>query len=150
MNLNDFTARVQKVLQENNLRMTRARLAVLKAMGKHFARFLTSEEIFRQIQRSQKHSCDSVSVYRILNTFHQLNIVLKSDFHGEASRFRLNPDVSEKSSHQHFFRCLECDDISPLKGCFVMGKIREMEAQGYKHISHHLEINGTCPSCATA
>lgn len=150
MNLNTFLLSMQKILQKNHLRMTRPRLAVIKVLEQNRHRFLSSEEIFLQIQQYGAHNCDQTSVYRILNAFKQLNIVSKTDFHGEASRFRLNPEVPQSSppAHQHFFRCLRCENISPLKDCLVTRQIRQMESEGYKDIGHHLELNGTCPSCA--
>ena len=151
MTINPLVDSIQRVLQENRLRMTQPRIAVIQALEANADRFLSPEEIFNQIRQSRSYRCDRVSVYRILRTFTQLNIVSKSDFHGEASRFRLSPNISPKPSHhhEHFFRCLACNDISPIEGCFVMGHIRKMESKGYRHITHHLEMSGTCPSCTT-
>ena len=149
MKLSNLTKSLQKILKRNHLRVTQPRLAIIKVLEKNQDRFLTSEELFHLVQQSDGPHCDKVSVYRILNTFKKLNIVTKSDFCGEASKFRLSPNLFSKgSSHQHFFRCLHCNDIKELEECLVEQQIRHMETQGYKNIGHHLEMSGICPSCA--
>ena len=139
---------IKSMLKEKGYRITRARLAVLNVLDKKRDRFVSAEEIFRHIQKSHSPSCDPASVYRALGTFTKLNIVAKSDFHGKASKFRLNRDVPQKAEHTHFFQCQKCHHITPLETCLIAPQIRKLQSQGYRDLNHHLEINGVCPPCA--
>ena len=139
---------ISNFLKKEGLRMTRPRLAVIKVLEKNGDRFASAEEIFYNIHRTGTLSCDQASVYRILNTFARLNIVIKSNFHGKASKFQLNQKISEKTDHRHFFRCQKCESITPLSFCMLAGQISKMESLGYKNLHHHVEISGTCPPCA--
>tara|TARA_B100000927_G_scaffold279195_1_gene262591 strand:+ start:326 stop:763 length:438 start_codon:yes stop_codon:yes gene_type:complete len=138
---------IKEILKKNNLRITQSRLAVSSILLEAGGRPLTPEEIFSKIQVSSKYNCDQVSVYRVLATFDELKLVMKSSFYGEASRYVL---CESKKDHQHYFKCYSCNLIEPLKGCVVTRKEKELEEVGYKNLRHHLEIVGLCPSCASS
>ncbi len=143
MNLNQVT----KLLKSEGLRVTRPRLSVAATMLSVADEFLSPEEIHKKITTSRKDSCDLVSVYRVLTKFEELGLVTKSSFHGEANRFKLSKNL-KKDSHRHYFKCLECQFIEPIRDCLVVKKEKELMESGYKNLSHHLEITGVCPKCA--
>ena len=139
---------VRNILQSHALRITQSRLAVASILIKNNT-LLTPEEIYKQIQRSKKLSCDQVSVYRTLAIFEQLGLVKKSTFQGEPSRYML--DIIKRKNthhHEHFFKCNGCNIIKPLKGCLISKQEKKLEEDGYRDLTHHLEITGLCPSCA--
>ena len=143
--INDLNS-IKEILKNNNLRITQSRLAVSSILLKANGRPLTSEEIYAKIKASSKFNCDQVSVYRVLSTFDELKLIMKSSFYGEASRYVLSDYEDE---HQHYFKCDSCNLIEPLNGCLVAKKEKELEKFGYKNLRHHLEIVGICPSCAS-
>ncbi|MDC0253814.1 transcriptional repressor [Bacteriovoracales bacterium] len=139
---------VRNILQSHALRITQSRLAVATVLIKNNT-LLTTEEIYKQIQRSKKLSCDQASVYRTLATFEELGLVKKSIFQGEPSRYML--DIIKRKNvhhHEHFFKCNGCNIIKPLKGCLISKQEKKLEENGYRNLNHHLEIKGLCPSCA--
>ena len=142
-NLQELT----EILKKNKLRVTQSRLAVSAILLKAKGTPLTPEEIFKSIKKAKNLKCDQVSVYRALGCFEELSLVTKSTFYGEASRYTLcEPAKSDK--HEHYFKCDVCNLIEPFSGCLVGKKEKELQHKGYKNLRHHLEINGTCPTCA--
>lgn len=135
------------LLKQNKLRATQPRILVLNVLIDNHHQFLSPEEILDIINSRSKKSCDRASVYRILNNFYQLKIISKSEFHGEATKYRLSNN-EKKDEHIHYFKCIECENIEPLKGCIVAKKEKELLSQGYTQLSHHLEIKGICPNCS--
>ena len=138
-----------QVLKNNKLRITQSRISVATILIKTIRIPLTPEEIFQKIDASKTFHCDQVSVYRILSTLEDLNLVTKSKFQGEASRYMVNlSHGKDEHHHEHFFKCYSCNLIEPFKGCLVSKKEKELENAGYANLKHHLEITGLCPSCA--
>lgn len=142
--------KIVETLKKESLRVTKSRLSVAEVLIKHSNEFLTSEGVFNIISKKKNHSCDQVSVYRILTTFEELNIVVKSQFHNEAARYSLNKNLGVKHSHshEHYFKCNSCNKVEPFSDCFISKKEKELVAKGYSNLSHHIEINGLCPNCS--
>ena len=140
---------IKNILKLNNCRITKSRLAVATILIKNSDTLLSSDDIFYKIKSSKKFNCDHVSVYRILSTFEKLGLVKKNIFQGDAARYALN-DLKgpQKYSHEHFFKCIQCNVIESFADCLVSKKEKELEKNGYKNLNHHLEITGLCPSCA--
>lgn len=133
-------------IKQASLRVTKSRLAVAKILLEHPSQFLTPEEIFQIIQKKSDSSCDQVSVYRILARFEELGIVKKSEFQKEAARYMLHEPTEHH--HEHYFKCTECLTIEPFTDCLISKKEKELHANGYRNLHHHLEITGLCPTCA--
>lgn len=139
---------VHKYLKKHGLRITTPRTSVALTLIERQGDFLSPEEIHHSIQSNGEFSCDLVSVYRVLKKYEEIGLVFKSSFRGEANRYAFAPESGEKS-HKHFFKCVECNLIEPLKGCIVAKKEKELNSLGYQNLTHHLEISGLCPKCAT-
>lgn len=142
---------LEKILTEiksNSLRVTKARTAVAEILLRNDSTYLSAEDIFQKIMKKKGIKCDQVSVYRVLTTFEEIGIVKKSDFHNQASRYILNKSEAKASKHEHYFKCIKCLKIEPFSDCFISKKEKELEANGYRNLHHHLEITGLCPTCA--
>ncbi len=139
---------ITQELKKNSLRITQARLAVAKVLLRNSNLFFTSEEIFQKVLKSKKVSCDQVSVYRILSKFEELGLVKKSEFNNEATRYTINEAFGHGHKHEHFFKCVQCYTIESFSDCFISKKEKELESNGYRKLTHHLEITGLCPTCA--
>ncbi len=146
-----FTVKkIKEILKENSLRVTVSRVAVAEVLVKSKDSYLTSEEIHLKISKKKDVSCDLVSVYRVLAKYEELGIVKKSEFYNDATRYALESTEGHSAHHhEHFFKCTECLTIEPFSDCFVSKKEKELESNGYQNLTHHLEISGLCPSCAS-
>ena len=137
---------VKSTLKDNNLRITAARVAVANVLLENSKQFMSSHDIYDYMSERDQE-CDQVSVYRTLNQFEKIGLVKKSQFQGEAACFQIDLDNNHKSHHQHFFKCVKCSIVEPIKGCFVRQSEKDLLDKGYKSLHHHLEIVGVCPSC---
>ncbi len=105
---------------------------------------ISAEEIYRLISVKLDKPINLSTVYRILETFEQKGLVLKSqiNLNGKAL-YEIN-----HMEHRHHLICIKCNKISPIKGCPLGDYEIELEKQtGYKILEHNLEIKGLCPSC---
>ena len=143
---------IKEILKLNKMRITQSRLAVIDVLLTYENEYLNVDEIHQVISESKNASCDRVSVYRILYAFEELGILVKSHFQGDAVRYSLGDLVKNRAvtqKHEHFFKCIKCNLIEPFQDCFISKKERELVGKGYKNLTHHLEIKGLCPGCAT-
>lgn len=145
---------IKEKLKENKMRVTHSRLAVAEILANHKELFLSAEEVHKKIENSKLSDCDRVSVYRILNSFDELNLLAKSSFQGEAIKYKFQLDCCHDSAdhqhdhHHHFFKCDACETVEPFSDCFLSKVEKELLQKGYSRLSHHLEITGLCPSCS--
>ncbi len=137
---------VIKALKENSLRLTRSRLAVVDVLIENSENYLTVEEIYQRVLKKHVH-CDQTSIYRALTKFDEIGIVKKGEFHKDAARYSINYK-DQKKKHEHYFKCINCLTIEAFSDCFISKKEKELEANGYRELTHHLEISGLCPNCA--
>lgn len=142
------TNSITDILKKKSLRVTQSRLVVADVLLQNKDNFLTPDDIFQSILGQEKMSCDQASVYRTLATFEEIGIVQKSDFHKDASRYKINESFGEKKHHRHFFKCISCLTVEPFSDCFIHKKEKEMQDKGYRNLKHHLEITGLCPNCS--
>ena len=143
-------SKIEERLKSHSLRVTQSRLAVATILIQKNS-LLTPEEIHKSIQDSKDLNCDQASVYRTLSTFEEIGLVEKTLFQGEPVRYKIkdSQDKCDDHHHVHYFKCKSCQIIIPLKGCIVDKQVRELEEEGYQGLSHHLEITGLCPKCAS-
>ena len=137
---------IKSLLKENQLRITQTRLDVAKVLLDNLGSPMSPEEIFNQIT-SSSIPCDQVSVYRILGTFEDIGLVIKSKFQGEASRYMVDECGKTHKHHHHFFKCVSCNTVEPFDGCFIGKKEKDLASKGYTSLQHHIEITGICPGC---
>jgi Fur family transcriptional regulator, zinc uptake regulator len=118
----------------NGLRKTPARLSILEAYQQSDTPLGVSDLM--------KHFSDIpvATLYRVVDAFLDQNLItLSDDFHPKENRYVL------KDGHSHHvIRCIHCHKTIQLKQCPVH---LEDNMEGFKVISHRLEIEGLCTSC---
>jgi Fur family ferric uptake transcriptional regulator len=134
----------KNLLRDNSLRVTKSRVAVAEVLMHDDGQYLSPEEIHQKVDVP----CDLVSIYRILTAYEEIGLVKKSEFHNQAARYSLIKTPGKKPHHEHYFKCVSCDTIEPIKGCFIAKTEKQLMESGYRNLSHHLEITGTCPTCS--
>jgi len=138
---------ISNLLKKESLRITKSRQMVAEILILNKDKYLSSDDIHQKILLSKNISCDQASVYRTLASFEKIGIIKKSSFYNDASRYKLDESFGEKASHEHYFKCNKCSSIEAFSDCFISKKEKELEKNGYRNLSHHLEITGFCPSC---
>tara|TARA_Y100000588_G_C13927065_1_gene784036 strand:- start:297 stop:749 length:453 start_codon:yes stop_codon:yes gene_type:complete len=132
----------RELLKKYSIKYSKQRDSILTVL-KNYRKPLTSEQIFDECRREVQNLSLS-TVYRILNTFVDEGLALKTNLDREnRALFEL-----ERHEHRHHLLCLGCSKIVQISSCPL--KQYELEIQdelGYHITSHKLEIYGYCPEC---
>jgi len=129
-------------LRKNGNKITPQRQEIVQAL-RDGACPLSAEDIHRKIAaRYPNMSLDTV--YRNLNLFKELDVVMECNFRDGKSRYELNS--GEK--HHHHLICLKCGtsetvDFCPLK---YLDQTK-IEAKDFKIKEHRFELFGYCSAC---
>lgn len=131
---------MKNILKDNNLKITKGRLEVLRLLDKSSTP-LSVEEIYNQISRQ---SCKSLTTaYRIVNQLEDANIIRKALQKDNISFYEMS-----LPSHKHYIICSICGRVTPIDHCPIEPLEQEVEkTTGYKITGHIIELNGICPEC---
>ena len=129
-----------EILKDNNLKITKGRIALLELL-KNSEVPMNTEEIF---DLTDKESIPSfTSLYRMLNELSDKGIIRKNLYSNGLFYYEL-----AQTDHKHYIVCSKCGKVSPIKECPISDfeKIAEDET-GYKVVGHIVELRGICPEC---
>lgn len=130
------------------LKLTKPRLAVLDILSSRSTDFISADNIHQTIL-DKGQGVDLTSIYRTLTSLEEISVVEKSDFFGEASRYRLVTHHDDHDHHHHYFKCNECGMVEVLCGdCNIHHYETGLGKRGFTNLNHRLEFNGLCPSCS--
>ena len=130
-----------KLLKDNDLKITKNRLAILKELDKREVP-TTAEDIFIAISTSKTEKYSLSSVYRALNQFCEKSIAKKSAEIDGTTYYQLN------KGHTHSLICEKCKKIIPINHCPIHPLIEDIKAKTeFLVTGHHLEIRGICKKC---
>ncbi|MBP2025023.1 Fur family transcriptional regulator [Peptoniphilus stercorisuis] len=132
---------MKEILKDNNLKVTKGRLEVLRLLDKSSTP-LSVEEIYKNISRE---SCRSLTTaYRIVNQLEDAHIIRKALSQNSISYYELSIN-----SHKHYIVCSICGKITPIDHCPIepLENLVEKET-GYKITGHIIELSGVCPDCS--
>lgn len=133
-------AQDREILVKAGLRVTRARLDLLRVLREQHGPF-TLDELHRRVRESR---CDAATVYRVLTAFEDAELVHRCEFGDGVSRFELRHD----GHHHHHVICKSCGKVKSLDYCVVEGIEQLLHREGFRDISHSLEFFATCERCA--
>jgi Fur family ferric uptake transcriptional regulator len=127
----------KKLLEKAGLKSTSARLLLLE--------ILRSAKLPKTAaQLLDEVGFDRATLFRNLKALEEAGVLSVSDFGRGASYYRLL--TSEK--HQHHILCVSCERMEPLDFCVISPMVEKANRQGFRVLSHHLELTGLCPKCA--
>lgn len=129
------------ILKENNLKITKNRIAILNELDK-MKNPTTAEEVFNSISKTSIEKYSLSSVYRALNHFCEKGIVKKTAEIDGTTYFQLD------TVHSHSLICEKCKKIVPILHCPITPIIKNIENKtDFLVTGHHLEIKGICSNC---
>ncbi|QGP93906.1 Transcriptional regulator PerR [Neomoorella glycerini] len=126
--------------QESERRLTPQRQAVLKAFLELSQEHPTAEAIY---QAARRH-CPTVgmaTVYRSLELFVQMGIIVKAPTLNGTARYEMN-----KTPHNHFV-CLKCGRTYEFHRQQEPVIDRKIKKEGFEVISASMIFFGYCPTC---
>lgn len=131
-----------KLLQDEGLKITKIRIAILELLIAGKAPY-TAQEVYQKLKENNPlKSIDLASIYRNLDRFVKRGLVSHCQLSDATLRFELN-----KEEHHHHIVCISCRRVDPLLTCPLEVSFSDNIAKGYRNLSHKLELYGTCPSC---
>lgn len=121
---------VEDILKNNNLKVTKQRIDVLKSIIK-----LEDDATITNIINNC--NIDKSTIYRILNTLVKHNIIIKDINYNNDDYYML------KSNHKHYIKCIKCNKMQLLDEC----PFDSIKVSDYEIINHSLKIEGICKEC---
>ena len=127
-------------LLQSRYRLTKQRMAVLKAMGD--GAHLSAETILDRV-RSQLPGVSLGTIYRTLDILRELGLVQMFSFAGQAARYEAALD-----KHHHLL-CTQCNSLVNVQADGLEEIARHVaEEMGYKDPECTFTIAGRCRRCA--
>ena len=127
-------------LRNTSLKVTTARLAVLKILEKSdkplSALSLTSS------LRQKGGKADPATIFRMMNTFVRQGLVKQISFQDKKARY----EIATRKDHHHFV-CEKCGIVEDISDCSIDVVTHKIEKKGLLIKSHSLEFFGLCTQC---
>ncbi len=129
-------------LKNDGLKNTKHRNSILNIIEKS-PQPLTADNIYMALINAGE-AINLSSVYRILSTFAEKRMIIKSSVIGENKAvFELN-----YYEHKHHFVCTKCKKIISISGCPLEEYEKVLtKKMGFNIQGHKLEIYGICSDC---
>lgn len=127
-------------LKNNGLKLTPRRQAMIQLFvdsGAH----LTPEEVWKKLHQ-QFTKCGLPSVYRNLESLVECGILARIQLTDRKKHYGLCTVGHEH--HHHHITCIKCGKVDEITDCPLTHTV---EINGYRVISHFLQLNGICGNC---
>lgn len=121
---------MEKLLRENNLKVTKQRLEILNLINE-----LDDSATTKNI--SNKIKIDNSTMYRIIELLLEKNIIEKNINYNNEIYFKI------RENHIHYIKCVKCHKKEKIEMC----PIENIEEKGFKILKHKIEIDGICNDC---
>lgn len=128
-------------LKEGGLKLTPRRQAIIRLFmdcGSH----LTPEEVWSKLKKKFQH-CGLPSVYRNLESLVECGILTRIQQFDRKKHYGLC--LSIHGSHHHHITCIKCGKVDEIKDCAIKDA---KKINGYKVVSHFMQVNGVCSGCS--
>lgn len=104
---------------------------------------MSADDLYDKIRKSDLLLSIS-TVYRTLETLLEKGVVNKLTFESEnKTKYEIN-----REGHHHYFVCLSCNKVIPLKHCPVEEALDHVDSEEeFEIVSHRLEYYGYCGQC---
>lgn len=130
-----------KLLKQVGLKVTEPRLTILELMQnirsemQHFS----AEDIYKLLLE-QKSEIGLATVYRVLNQFEEVDILMRHNFDTNKSVYELNL----QQEHDHII-CMDCGKVFEFKDPDMERRQREIsQKHGMELANHSLYLYGKC------
>ena len=120
---------IENLLKENNLKITKQRIEILNIINK-----LDLEATMKNIL--EQTTIDKSTVYRTIETLLKNKVIETSINHKNELYYQIN-------EHKHYIKCIKCHEKKEINIC----PVETIEKNGFKIISHKIEIDGICNKC---
>ena len=141
----DQVERARSILVENGYKVTEPRITLLEYLAKDENRHLTCEKI-HEIVSKENPNIGIATVYRNMQLFEELDIVIKLNLDDGVARYELK-NFDNQHQHHHLI-CLNCAKLIEVKEDLLGALEKEIEKEtGFEIHDHVLKFYGYCSDC---
>lgn len=140
--------KVERLLKEKGLKVTRQRMAVLEVMEACPQEHLTAEEIFELV----KADCPDIglaTVYRTIQLLNGLHLIDRINFDDGFVRYEMGSALESAGRHRHHHLiCIKCGKVISFQDDLceeLEGKIAA--TTGFRVVNHEVKLYGYCVEC---
>jgi len=126
-------------LRKSNLKVTPRREAIMNFFLKR-NRYLAPKAVWNGLKREFEH-LGLPGIYRNLELFSKCGILTKIQGPDRNLYYGL---CNSKKKHHHHIICVKCGRVEEFSNCDLFKK---KTINGFKILSHSLQIEGLCPAC---
>lgn len=141
----DLINRIKDILKNRGYKLTFQRRAVLNSILQNQEGHLSSEEVYLFVKKDYS-DIGIATVYRTLQLFESLGILIKLNFNDGVCRYELNVN-SEKHQHHHLI-CNRCNSIFEVRVDLLDHLETEIEKNyNFQIKDHSAKFFGICSKC---
>lgn len=144
----DHGDQARAMLKDHGLRVTDARLAVLKTLLDNH-RPTSAQELIEALASQGLSNADDVTVYRIVNVLVEEGIAKQVGTTDRGRRFEVHACEGCRVDHPHL-ECRRCGKLECLEQGVLPGAMIPTEVGGYLIDEAKLYLYGLCPTCRQA
>lgn len=129
-------------IKEGGLKLTPRRKAIV-ALFEQCRAHLTPDEVYQRLKKSFSR-CGLPSVYRNLESLVDCGILTRIQQFDRKKHYGLCC-ATHGDHHHHHITCIKCGKVDEIKDCAIQD-IKKIN--GYKVVSHFMQVNGVCSGCS--
>lgn len=129
-------------LKQQGLKITPRRKAIIDIFldcDSH----LTPEEVWGKLCAGFE-KCGLPSVYRNLESLTECGVLTRIQQFDRKKHYGLCR-AAHGHHHHHHITCVKCGRVDVIEQCSLQNT---KKIKGYKVVSHYVQVNGVCPTCA--
>jgi len=136
---------IKENLKSRGYRVTPQREAVFEVLRENEGVPLDPEAVY-ELTRERYEGIGIATVYRTLELFCDLGVVLRVHLHENSQHYEINT-----GRRHHHMVCVSCGSVEEFEGCLV-GEIEQSirENSDFLVTSHCLSLFGYCPACLSS
>ena len=128
-----------KLLKKVGLKVTEPRLTILALMQEHKMEHFSAEDIYKLLLEKGEE-IGLATVYRVLNQFEEVHILIRHNFEGNKAIFELAP-----SEHHDHIICMDCGKVFEFNDKIIEERQKAISQQhGIQLENHNLYLYGKC------
>ncbi|OLS03908.1 Fur family transcriptional regulator [Tissierella creatinophila] len=135
----------KEILKTKGYKLTNQRKAILNTIIENVHEHLSCEEIFNLVSVDYPE-IGIATIYRTIQLFENLNIVVKVNFDDGFSRYEIKENTNDH--HHHHLICLKCGNILEVELDLLESLENTIESQEAFYITdHNVKFYGYCKDC---
>lgn len=128
-----------RLLKKVGLKITEPRLTILALMQENQVQHFSAEDMYKLLLE-QGEEIGLATVYRVLNQFDEVGILVRHNFEGNKSVFELAP-----TEHHDHIICVDCGKVFEFNDEVIEKRQQEISKEhGIELASHSLYMYGKC------